>query len=242
MTGVAVGVSPGFGRSVGRYSPQASGADSLSEQAGFEPAVPPLENPRSDARRGFPEPPARFQHSRELTPQPLLVGAVRVRRRVFIEEEPARGRLRQGTAAPPLDNRIRPRGSATTRRGRSRDRASTCRLVCAHVPHVHGLPRYRGCAAGRTARDRNGWASRDQLRRLEAPRRSAAVPADLRSSAERLPRRRSCPPPYLMDHSPLPIGPQRLLYPSRRDCLVDLVHLVDLFSDLCVENYQGIYT
>src|SRR6516162_3135637 len=54
MTGVAVGVSPGFGRSVGRYSPQASGADSLSEQAGFEPAVPPLENPRSDARRGFP--------------------------------------------------------------------------------------------------------------------------------------------------------------------------------------------
>ena len=54
MTGVAVGVSPGFGRSVGRYSPQASGADSLSEQAGFEPAVPPLKNPRSDARRGFP--------------------------------------------------------------------------------------------------------------------------------------------------------------------------------------------
>ena len=76
MTGVAVGVSPGFGRSVGRYSPQASGADSLSEQAGFEPSVPPLENPRSDARRGFPEPPARFQHSRELTPQPLLVGDV----------------------------------------------------------------------------------------------------------------------------------------------------------------------
>ena len=70
MTGVAVGVSPGFGRSVGRYSPQASGADSLSEQAGFEPAVPPLENPRSDARRGFPSsialalPPSEFDTPR----------------------------------------------------------------------------------------------------------------------------------------------------------------------------------
>jgi hypothetical protein len=32
--------------------------------------------------------------------------------------------------------------------------------------------------------------------------------------------------------------PQHLLYPSRRDCLVDLVHLVDLFSDLCVRTVR----
>jgi hypothetical protein len=39
-TGVAVGVSPGLGRSVGRYIPQAFGADSLLEGNGFEPSVP----------------------------------------------------------------------------------------------------------------------------------------------------------------------------------------------------------
>jgi hypothetical protein len=41
MTGVAVGVSPGLGRSVGRYIPQAFGADSLLEEDGFELPVPP---------------------------------------------------------------------------------------------------------------------------------------------------------------------------------------------------------
>ena len=40
MTGVAVGVSPGLGRSVGRYIPQAFGADSLLEETGFELFVP----------------------------------------------------------------------------------------------------------------------------------------------------------------------------------------------------------
>jgi hypothetical protein len=42
MTGVAVGVSPGLGRSVGRYIPQAFGADSLLERSGFELLVPHL--------------------------------------------------------------------------------------------------------------------------------------------------------------------------------------------------------
>ena len=40
MTGVVVGVSPGLGRSAGRYIPQAFGADSLLEGNGFEPSVP----------------------------------------------------------------------------------------------------------------------------------------------------------------------------------------------------------
>jgi len=40
MTGVVVGVSPGLGRSAGRYIPQAFGADSLLEGTGFELPVP----------------------------------------------------------------------------------------------------------------------------------------------------------------------------------------------------------
>ena len=67
------------------------------------------------------------------------------------------------------------------RRGCNRDRARTCRPVCARVPHAPASPRSRGCAAGRTAIGPGGWASRDQLRRLEAHSRSAIVPTDPRS-------------------------------------------------------------
>jgi len=51
MTGVVVGVSPGLGRSAGRYIPQAFGADSLLEGNGFEPSVPGREATAS--RRTF---------------------------------------------------------------------------------------------------------------------------------------------------------------------------------------------
>jgi hypothetical protein len=50
MTGVAVGVSPGLGRSVGRYIPQAFGADSLLEGDRFELLVPRHESLGFSAR------------------------------------------------------------------------------------------------------------------------------------------------------------------------------------------------
>ena len=38
--------------------------------------------------------------------------------------------------------------------------------------------------------------------------------------------------------APSLFGPQRLLYPSRHDCLVDVVHLVDLFSESMRKNFR----
>src|ERR1700730_10350403 len=66
------------------------------------------------------------------------------------------------------------------------------RLVCAHVPHARALLRYPDYAAGRTATDRDGWASRDPPQRRGGHLRSVGVPADRRNSLELSPRRRSC--------------------------------------------------
>jgi hypothetical protein len=57
--------------------------------------------------------------------------------------------------------------------------------------------RYPGCAAGRTATDRDGWASRDPLQQHGVHHQRAALPANLHNNAEPSPRRRSSVTPRL---------------------------------------------
>src|ERR1700730_1057716 len=99
--------------------------------------------------------------------------------------------------SPPPGNHIRPQDSETHRRGRTRDRARTCRSVCAPVRHARALPQCPGCAAGRTATDRDGWVSRDPPQRHAMHPQSVALPADPRNSAEPPPRGRSYLPHHL---------------------------------------------